>query len=400
MTIEDFPLAWRWTKSSHSVLPPEVLAQIHPLSPQEAARLRVSADASAQGALVVSRFIDELIDVRDWLRSIQPDGQASVYVTWSQALAVRTTWGIFTRYWDDFCYPSSDDVTVAPVAGTWRLVYCHDERFRFIPASQGPPGNPPPKQTVRPIPPWSKLLEKLRKPTELPSSPPYWTSNIALREGVTYDALVDFVIDGIRRKVPQQTLCRDLEREFGLKPLECELVWDRVHGGVSRAATGRWENRPDRETDTIAWTSYEKARINPAIISELYPPRPERAMVAWTCPDCGEQLEAQFHSCWNCGANRPERSSAPPSPASMPTPGEANPWHERAQMPLSLPMTVVAFFLPLIILAGWFCAAGLQHSYKTKGFARKRKEFHRWLLVGVLFWCGLCLSSLVWWLLS
>ena len=24
----------------------------------------------------------------------------------------------------------------------------------------------------------------------------------------------------------------------------------------------------------------------------------------WTCPDCGEQLEAQFGQCWQCGAWR------------------------------------------------------------------------------------------------
>jgi len=22
---------------------------------------------------------------------------------------------------------------------------------------------------------------------------------------------------------------------------------------------------------------------------------------AWTCPHCGEQIEGQFHQCWNCG---------------------------------------------------------------------------------------------------
>lgn len=25
---------------------------------------------------------------------------------------------------------------------------------------------------------------------------------------------------------------------------------------------------------------------------------------AWTCPQCGEALEAQFDSCWNCGTAR------------------------------------------------------------------------------------------------
>jgi hypothetical protein len=30
----------------------------------------------------------------------------------------------------------------------------------------------------------------------------------------------------------------------------------------------------------------------------------------WTCAKCGERLEAQFTSCWNCGAGRPESPRA------------------------------------------------------------------------------------------
>jgi hypothetical protein len=26
---------------------------------------------------------------------------------------------------------------------------------------------------------------------------------------------------------------------------------------------------------------------------------------AWTCPKCGEKLEAQFTTCWNCGTAKP-----------------------------------------------------------------------------------------------
>ena len=25
----------------------------------------------------------------------------------------------------------------------------------------------------------------------------------------------------------------------------------------------------------------------------------------WRCPGCGEELEAQFDECWNCGAHKP-----------------------------------------------------------------------------------------------
>ena len=31
---------------------------------------------------------------------------------------------------------------------------------------------------------------------------------------------------------------------------------------------------------------------------------PDTPQTEWTCPSCGERLEGQFGSCWNCGANR------------------------------------------------------------------------------------------------
>ena len=31
---------------------------------------------------------------------------------------------------------------------------------------------------------------------------------------------------------------------------------------------------------------------------------PSAPASAWTCPSCGERLEGQFGSCWNCGVNR------------------------------------------------------------------------------------------------
>jgi hypothetical protein len=30
---------------------------------------------------------------------------------------------------------------------------------------------------------------------------------------------------------------------------------------------------------------------------------PSPAAEPWTCPGCGERIEGQFASCWNCGAN-------------------------------------------------------------------------------------------------
>ena len=127
MTIHEFPLAWRWTQSSHAVLPEDVLARIRPLSEHEAAIIHERS--RQQSGAIVSCSADG--SARSWLRSVQPDMTAIVFIIWSESLAVETTWTIFTEYWDDFCYPSSDDVTVFAMTGSWRLTYHHYEQFDF-----------------------------------------------------------------------------------------------------------------------------------------------------------------------------------------------------------------------------------------------------------------------------
>ena len=41
------------------------------------------------------------------------DGSQTVIVHWDNTTAVETTWEVFAHYWDDFCYPSSDDVDIS-----------------------------------------------------------------------------------------------------------------------------------------------------------------------------------------------------------------------------------------------------------------------------------------------
>ena len=127
-----FPLAWRWTQPSHNVLPPEVMAQIVPLQ-----RVTSSHGATARGGL------GQLNDVRTgsadvsseegskWLRLLPVAPADEVIVRWDASTALRTTWQVFTEYWDDFCYPSSDDVDVFPTSGEWLLRYHHWEQFEW-----------------------------------------------------------------------------------------------------------------------------------------------------------------------------------------------------------------------------------------------------------------------------
>jgi len=132
MSIQDFPLAWRWTQPSHSVLPPEALTDIRPLSAAESAGLGTAAPSGRKSAVSHAASDIDTEEVSRWLRRVQPDLHARVYVRWTKELAVETSWDIFAEYWDDFCYPSSDDVTIVPVVGAWQLIYQHYEQFDFF----------------------------------------------------------------------------------------------------------------------------------------------------------------------------------------------------------------------------------------------------------------------------
>jgi len=41
------------------------------------------------------------------------------------------------------------------------------------------------------------------------------------------------------------------------------------------------------------------------LVAQLEAPAPQ-GDATWTCPQCGEELEMQFDTCWNCGAERAE----------------------------------------------------------------------------------------------
>lgn len=128
-----FELAWRWTNPSHNVLPPEVMAQIVPLD-----EVAVPSGLAVRDQLNRAQVIDirsmstcDVDEARRWLRELPVDPAEKIVIDWGLRSAVQTTWEIFTRFWDDFCYPSSDDVEIYPPSGDWILLYHHWELFEW-----------------------------------------------------------------------------------------------------------------------------------------------------------------------------------------------------------------------------------------------------------------------------
>jgi hypothetical protein len=48
----------------------------------------------------------------------------------------------------------------------------------------------------------------------------------------------------------------------------------------------------------------DESAANEVLADYKHPPKPQGQ--PWTCPKCGEQIEPQFDTCWNCGTARPE----------------------------------------------------------------------------------------------
>jgi len=140
MTIREHPLAWRWTDPKYALLPDSVLAQMQPIEADEAARLFTHSltlageDGLAPDVFTITTVRAEGLSQEAgcrWLRERQPDLSVRVVVSWEQHTALQTTWEVFTAHWDDFCYPSSDDVHVWPESERWVLLYHHEHEFQF-----------------------------------------------------------------------------------------------------------------------------------------------------------------------------------------------------------------------------------------------------------------------------
>ena len=140
MDIRDHPLAWRWTDKKCARLPDHVLTQILALEAPEAERLFTRSLAFTQDAslsrdtfTVTTIGADGLTKEAGcrWLREREPDLSVRVVASWERNASIRTTWEVFTAYWDDFCYASSDDVLIWPDSESWALLYHHYQEFEF-----------------------------------------------------------------------------------------------------------------------------------------------------------------------------------------------------------------------------------------------------------------------------
>jgi hypothetical protein len=148
--LDTFRRRWRWTDPRWALLPPSDLAKIHPLieskamelwdrvfpASEELLRLGLGLSPIARHLRLDSYLRFQAADpkpteVSRQLKSLEPANELSTLVSWHPAEAVVVDWRVFVDYWNTFCYPASDDITIAPLNEMWILEWHHDEYFLF-----------------------------------------------------------------------------------------------------------------------------------------------------------------------------------------------------------------------------------------------------------------------------
>ncbi|MCL1092937.1 hypothetical protein [Shewanella kaireitica] len=130
MNINDFPLSWRWTESSHAKLPQEILDGLQPLNEELAQKLSSQIPVNFPvGATRLDASADNQATT-EWLSKLDVKSKL-VTISWKCDTALALPWTTFCKYWDDFCYPSSDDADLFLENGQHFLRWNHYEVFEL-----------------------------------------------------------------------------------------------------------------------------------------------------------------------------------------------------------------------------------------------------------------------------
>lgn len=105
------------------------MSELHPFSIESANEIADSIPAEKSNGVIRFSALDDQLPMQ-WLKGIRLTPQR-VTISWDRDRALNLPWSIFCEYWDDFCYPSSDDVDVFLENGKCFLRWTHYEVFEL-----------------------------------------------------------------------------------------------------------------------------------------------------------------------------------------------------------------------------------------------------------------------------
>ena len=143
MPFEEFELNWRWDDVHNPNISLEDKGQIKPLSIVESKRINKVIDYFESESNLCKTF-----EPTDWFRASSEAKKSiekfsndfqkltegyneNLFISWNRSTCIYTTKEIFMKYWSDFCYPSSDNITIISELTNWVYFYNHIEVGQF-----------------------------------------------------------------------------------------------------------------------------------------------------------------------------------------------------------------------------------------------------------------------------
>ena len=126
--LQNFSLIWRWTAATHAVFPDEILESLEPID-QVSIKLLLDKELQAPEPMYSYHFQSD-DETESWLVK-QLDKDEEVTLVWDSETGLKVKWETFCRYWDDFCYPASDDVGIFLEGQKLFMLWRHYEVFDY-----------------------------------------------------------------------------------------------------------------------------------------------------------------------------------------------------------------------------------------------------------------------------
>ena len=139
IALNEFELGWRFEKTHCPDISDSEKKQIQPVSEIESKRLNKVIDYFEQEYNLREKYIQtdwisanseskEKIDkFRNQLESTLEKWDEGIIITWHRNITLKTSKKVFLKYWTDFLYPSTDDVTLISEKTNWVMLYNHVE---------------------------------------------------------------------------------------------------------------------------------------------------------------------------------------------------------------------------------------------------------------------------------
>lgn len=139
ISLDNFSLGWRFYKTHNPLISDVEKSEITPLSETESKKLNKIIDYFENESNIFGKYSEtdwfsansedeeKIVRFRNKVETLLKPFNEDLIISWERKTTLKTTKKIFLKYWTDFLYPGSDDVTIISEKTNWILFYKHFE---------------------------------------------------------------------------------------------------------------------------------------------------------------------------------------------------------------------------------------------------------------------------------